>query len=283
MKKIYLGLCAGLVTALIGIGSVDAAKMSIVGSDNAIVDNNITLNVEISELEGESIIGIGGQISFDKEYLELVSMKGIEEPYSVDYNLKNAKFAGVSFSGRGILEDKKVLAITFKAKKEGNTTVDFADYELTNVKTDLVDTTSVSKEIVIKEALKEEAPKVVTTGEKKEDKKPTYKSTTVSTSNSNSDNKIEEKVNNENTIKGDNSKEVQTSSKKEIAKVEVKKEVKEVKQEKKKEDIKEVDLTSFIAKFKALFVKSDRVVNDNNSNNFFNVISKKIITIFKRA
>lgn len=283
MKKIYLGLCAGLVTALIGIGNVDAAKMSIVGSDNAIVDNNITLNVEISELEGESIIGIGGQISFDKEYLELVSMKGIEEPYSVAYNLKNAKFAGVSFSGRGILEDKKVLAITFKAKKEGNTTVDFADYELTNVKTDLVDTTSVSKKIVIKEVLKEEVPKVVTSVEKKEDKKPSYKSTTVSTSNSNSDNKIEEKVNNENTIKSDNSKEVQTSSKKEIAKVEVKKEVKEVKQEKKKEDIKEVDLTSFIAKFKALFVKNDKAVDDNNSNNFFNVISKKIITIFKRA
>lgn len=283
MKKIYLGLWAGLATALIGIGSVDAAKMSIIGSDNATVGDNIILNVEISELEGESIIGIGGQISFDKEYLELVSMKGIEEPYSVAYNIKNAKFAGVSFSGRGILEDKKVLAITFKTKKEGNTTIDFADYELTNAKTDLVDTTSVSKEIVINEALKEEAPKVVTTVEKKEDKKTSYKSTTVSISKSNDDNKVEEKVNNENTVKSDNdkeiiSKEIQTSSKKENTN-EVKKEAKEVKKENKQEDIKEVDLTNFVAKFKALFVKN----NKSESTNLFNVISKKIITIFKRA
>lgn len=259
MKKIYLGLWAGLATALIGIGSVDAAKMSIIGSDNATVGDNIILNVEISELEGESIIGIGGQISFDKEYLELVSMKGIEEPYSVAYNIKNAKFAGVSFSGRGILEDKKVLAITFKTKKEGNTTIDFADYELTNAKTDLVDTTSVSKEIAINEALKEETPKVVTTVEKKEDKKTSYKSTTVSISKSNDDNKVEEKVNNENTVKSDNdkeiiSKEIQTSSKKENTN-EVKKKAKEVKKENKQEDIKEVDLTNFVAKFKALFVK----------------------------
>lgn len=283
MKKIYLGLWAGLATALIGIGSVDAAKMSIIGSDNATVGDNIILNVEISELEGESIIGIGGQISFDKEYLELVSMKGIEEPYSVAYNIKNAKFAGVSFSGRGILEDKKVLAITFITKKEGNTTIDFADYELTNAKTDLVDTTSVSKEIVINEALKEEAPKVVTTVEKKEDKKTSYKSTTVSISKSNNDNKVEEKVNNENTVKSDNdkeiiSKEIQTSSKKENTN-EVKKKAKEVKKENKQEDIKEVDLTNFVAKFKALFVKN----NKSESTNLFNVISKKIITIFKRA
>lgn len=283
MKKIYLGLWAGLATALIGIGSVDAAKMSIIGSDNATVGDNITLNVEISELEGESIIGIGGQISFDKEYLELVSMKGIEEPYSVAYNIKNAKFAGVSFSGRGILEDKKVLAITFKTKKEGNTTIDFADYELTNAKTDLVDTTSVSKEIAINEALKEETPKVVTTVEKKEDKKTSYKSTTVSISKSNDDNKVEEKVNNENTVKSDNdkeiiSKEIQTSSKKENTN-EVKKKAKEVKKENKQEDIKEVDLTNFVAKFKALFVKN----NKSESTNLFNVISKKIITIFKRA
>lgn len=283
MKKIYLGLWAGLATALIGIGSVDAAKMSIIGSDNATVGDNITLNVEISELEGESIIGIGGQISFDKEYLELVSMKGIEEPYSVAYNIKNAKFAGVSFSGRGILEDKKVLAITFKTKKEGNTTIDFADYELTNAKTDLVDTTSVSKEIAINEALKEETPKVVTTVEKKEDKKTSYKSTTVSISKSNDDNKVEEKVNNENTVKSDNdkeiiSKEIQTSSKKGNTN-EVKKKAKEVKKENKQEDIKEVDLTNFVAKFKALFVKN----NKSESTNLFNVISKKIITIFKRA
>lgn len=283
MKKIYLGLWAGLATALIGIGSVDAAKMSIIGSDNATVGDNIILNVEISELEGESIIGIGGQISFDKEYLELVSMKGIEEPYSVAYNIKNAKFAGVSFSGRGILEDKKVLAITFKTKKEGNTTIDFADYELTNAKTDLVDTTSVSKEIAINEALKEETPKVVTTVEKKEDKKTSYKSTTVSISKSNDDNKVEEKVNNENTVKSDNdkeiiSKEIQTSSKKENTN-EVKKKAKEVKKENKQEDIKEVDLTNFVAKFKALFVKN----NKSESTNLFNVISKKIITIFKRA
>lgn len=283
MKKIYLGLWVGLATALIGIGSVDAAKMSIIGSDNATVGDNITLNVEISELEGESIIGIGGQISFDKEYLELVSMKGIEEPYSVAYNIKNAKFAGVSFSGRGILEDKKVLAITFKTKKEGNTTIDFADYELTNAKTDLVDTTSVSKEIAINEALKEETPKVVTTVEKKEDKKTSYKSTTVSISKSNDDNKVEEKVNNENTVKSDNdkeiiSKEIQTSSKKENTN-EVKKKAKEVKKENKQEDIKEVDLTNFVAKFKALFVKN----NKSESTNLFNVISKKIITIFKRA
>lgn len=308
MKKKYVGLFLSLATSFIGINGVEAAKVSIIGSDNATVGERITLNVRVSELDEESVIGIGGQIAYDEKYLELVAMEGMTNPYSVDYNIKNAKFAGIDFGGKGFNEDKNILKITFKVKQEGTTTVGFKenglkndkmDYEieLTNSKTDVIEnTTIVSKNLVINKKLEE--PKTIETVKpivkeeisKKEETKVEVIKSKEETPLVKEDNKtIEvetEATQNQETVvvKNDTKKEetivsknkVENSVKEELTrKDEVKSNI--------NADAAMASLTDFFDRFKTLFINEKSEVTVENTNNLFGFIGDRLIALLKRV
>lgn len=308
MKKKYVGLFLSLATSFIGINGVEAAKVSIIGSDNATVGEKITLNVRVSELDEESVIGIGGQIAYDEKYLELVAMEGMTNPYSVDYNIKNAKFAGIDFGGKGFNEDKNILKITFKVKQEGTTTVGFKenglkndkmDYEieLTNSKTDVIEnTTIVSKNLVINKKLEE--PKTIETVKpivkeeisKKEETKVEVIKSKEETPLVKEDNKIIEvetkATQNQETVvvKNDTKKEETIVSKNKVEN--------SVKEElTKKDEVKSninadaamACLTDFFDRFKTLFINEKSEVTVENTNNLFGFIGDRLIALLKRV
>lgn len=308
MKKKYVGLFLSLATSFIGINGVEAAKVSIIGSDNVTVGEKITLNVRVSELDEESVIGIGGQIAYDEKYLELVAMEGMTNPYSIDYNIKNAKFAGIDFGGKGFNEDKNILKITFKVKQEGNTTIGFKenglkndkmDYEieLTNSKTDVIEnTTIVSKNLVINKKIEE--PKTIETVKpivkeeisKKEETKIEVikpKEETLLVEEDNKTIEVETKVaQNQETVvvKSDTKKEETTVSKNKVEN--------SVKEElTKKDEVKSninadaamASLTNFFDRFKTLFINEKTEVTVENTNNLFGFIGDRLIALLKRV
>lgn len=308
MKKKYVGLFLSLATSFIGINGVEAAKVSIIGSDNVTVGEKITLNVRVSELDEESVIGIGGQIAYDEKYLELVAMEGMTNPYSVDYNIKNAKFAGIDFGGKGFNEDKNILKITFKVKQEGNTTIGFKenglkndkiDYEieLTNSKTDVIEnTTIVSKNLVINKKIEE--PKTIETvkpivkeeiSKKEETKieviKPKEETPLVEEDNKTIEVETKAAQNQETVVvKSDTKKEETTVSKNKVEN--------SVKEElTKKDEVKSninadaamASLTNFFDRFKTLFINEKTEVTVENTNNLFGFIGDRLIALLKRV
>lgn len=297
MKKLYVGLLLGLATACLGIKGVDAAKVSVVGSDKATVGENITLNVRISDLGADSVIGIGGQISYDKDYLELVSMKGMNEPYSVAYNLKNAMFAGFATSEKSLDNDKNVLSVTFKLIKEGNTTVGIAknngeyEIELTDANTDIIkDVTIVEKNIIInkkveveevkqEEVVKEETPKKEKV--KTEVSTPKNEETTVEKVENVVVPEVKHEEKEEVVVKSTPKKEEKALNseveKKETIKSSVKEET--LKKEEIKIEVPTYNITNFLDRFKAIFTNK----KEDKSNNLFGLIGLKLMALAKRA
>lgn len=90
-----------------------------------------TVDVMIKDVDVSSITGAIAKAEFDKEYLEFVSIKANENsPLAVFTNPNAVKFAGLSLTGDGIKNDTKMLSITFKALKSGNTVLSFSELDL---------------------------------------------------------------------------------------------------------------------------------------------------------
>lgn len=136
---------------IIYASSSNRATISYVSEDAVSLGEEVEVKLTVSDiLEGE-IVGIGIKLQYDKDYLELIDAIGMEEPFKLNISKDNSTIAGLSFSLEGFSEDTVIYTFKFKALKEGNVTLGFLDTELTDDKTDIINTTEVNKTITIKE------------------------------------------------------------------------------------------------------------------------------------
>lgn len=139
MKKYKSLLVIPLIYIIFGfITTVYATSATVnFGGDStvAIGDNiTITMNlVNISDAEG-GIVSVGGNLSFDSEYLEYISATPITSPYMFQINTNaNYIIAGLDTTlSNGITSDTTVFTFIFKAKKAGTTQISLANAKLSD-------------------------------------------------------------------------------------------------------------------------------------------------------
>ena len=129
MKKgLLLTLASAALLAPTSVFANGMATVNVAGDTTTNVDNIIEVNVKLTDIKDtlDGIVAFGGDLKYDKEYLEYVGSSKSEDTYEdilriagVDYTLEN-----------GIKEDTTVYTFKFKALKEGNTTVNFVDPEV---------------------------------------------------------------------------------------------------------------------------------------------------------
>ena len=117
--------------------------------DDIILGDDVVVNIVINDIAGEKIVGIGGQIDIDSEYLQYVSFASLTGPFEMWFNEQNGKMAGISFSHDGIIEDGAILELVLRPVKEGTTTLGFKNIELINNDAKKIDTQIVDKSINI--------------------------------------------------------------------------------------------------------------------------------------
>lgn len=117
--------------------------------DDIILGDDVVVNIVINDIAGEKIVGIGGQIDIDSEYLQYVSFASLTRPFEMWFNEQNGKMAGISFSHDGIIEDGAILELVLRPVKEGTTTLGFKNIELINNDAKKIDTQIVDKSINI--------------------------------------------------------------------------------------------------------------------------------------
>ena len=129
------------------------ATVDFTGNDTVNVGDTFTISMNVKDVSGttDGIVSLGGNLSFDNDMIEYVSSTSEKAPYSFSINEDAAyKIAGLDFSlSRGILENTTVYEFTFRALREGNTSITLANYKLTDTE-DYLDTTVISKNIKIK-------------------------------------------------------------------------------------------------------------------------------------
>ena len=132
-----------------------SATVGFSGNSTVAVGNNITIKMYVSNVTDTDggVVSVGGNLSFDSEYLEYVSGTGATTPYSFQINTNaNYIIAGLDTSlSSGITGSSQTTVFTFvfKALKEGTTQI-----TLTNAK--LSDTSSKITTVV--------SPKTITIG-----------------------------------------------------------------------------------------------------------------------
>lgn len=181
-KSIFTGalitlLCIPSYAYAKGVGTVrfEGNRNITVGDEfkvNMVIDN-------ISEAEG-GVVAFSGYISYDKDLLEIVDAKSVNEYFDVVRNKNIDKIVGLDYSlANGISNKETVYEITFRGLNEGNTTITLRDAELCDKKAELLDvnTNGLNVNINKKEEVIEEKPieKVV---------KTTYKEKKVETQES---------------------------------------------------------------------------------------------------
>lgn len=146
---------AVLTTALLVSTPVEAkgnASVEFISNDQIQVGETFTVKMNVTDIKDtyDGIVSMGGNLSFDSNSIEYVSSKGIETPYLFQINEDyNYKIAGLDFTlDNGIRETLTVYEFTFKAIKEGNTTITLKNAKLTDSQ-DYIDTVVFEKEIEI--------------------------------------------------------------------------------------------------------------------------------------
>ena len=161
LKKILL---TGALAFAPVIVNAESANISIVGNNEAYLNDTVTLNVRVDHIEDveEGIVAIGGDIVYDNEYLELVSATPAQNPYRFDGNSISAntyRIAGVDFTmNNGIKSDTIVYSLVFKTNKLGQTKVSFNNADIVNVNAKNIEGSTISKfvNILAKEEIKQE-------------------------------------------------------------------------------------------------------------------------------
>lgn len=126
-KKILQTISILLITIFCGLGSVNAGSATIGfdGNSNVDINSNITIKMYVSNITGvtEGVVGVSGTLSFDTNYLQLVSTTPITTPYAFQFETNN-KFAGLDMTlSNGIKNKTTIITFNFKALKLGNTTI----------------------------------------------------------------------------------------------------------------------------------------------------------------
>lgn len=149
------------------------ATVKVAGNTTTNVDNIIEVNVKLTDIVDtlDGVVAFGGDLKYDKEYLEYVGSSKSEDTYEFLINEDILRIAGVDYTlENGIKEDTTVYTFKFKALKEGNTTVTFAEPEV--VDTDASEIESTVKPLNITINSKKETVKPVETKKVVKEVKP---------------------------------------------------------------------------------------------------------------
>ena len=128
--RIILGIIFVLAFTFIGllpdkVFAATSATMGFNGSGSAELGKNVTYEVQISNITGDQVTAVGGQIDWDTDYLQYVSHErvysGPTMPYGISYIESTRRFAGLSTDGIGLTGSKTLLKIT--SMKLSNTSV----------------------------------------------------------------------------------------------------------------------------------------------------------------
>lgn len=150
LNKIILSGALLLAPTLVNAKS---ANIAIDGQNTANLNDTITFNVKINNIDDANIVALGGDIFYDSEYLTLVNTKSLSKNYKFDGNQisdNNYRIAGVDYTmENGITTDSIVYSLVFKTLKDGSTEVLFKNAELVNVDETLVNATMSNKALNI--------------------------------------------------------------------------------------------------------------------------------------
>ena len=135
--------------------TVGSASIGYTVNNNANIGDEITVKVNVNNVNVDSsnigICGVGGNISFDSDYLEFISATGMSSPYAVSVNKNNNyKFAGIDFTlSNGFSSATDIITLKFKTLKAGSTTLSLANVLLNDCNNNKLSVTPVSKTITI--------------------------------------------------------------------------------------------------------------------------------------
>ena len=145
MKKGLLTLASvALLTSPLNVMALGTTAVKVEGPKTANVNDTIQVNVKLADIKDTlgGIVAFGGDLKYDKEYLEYVGSTSTSTNYDFMINEKLLRIAGLDFTlENGIKNDSTVYTFTFKVLKEGNTTVDFVNPDVVDVDTTEVETT----------------------------------------------------------------------------------------------------------------------------------------------
>ena len=147
-------LLTGVALLAPTIVNAKSANIDIVGKNTTNVNDTITLNVKVNNIDDvEGIVAVGGDIVFDSDYLTLISTSAAVNPYAFDGNQINNntyRIAGVDFTmANYITSDTTVYSLVFKTNKVGQTSISFKNAEVIDTDAVTIDTTSSTKVVSI--------------------------------------------------------------------------------------------------------------------------------------
>ena len=145
MKKgLLLTLATAALLAPTSAFANGKATVKVAGTTTTNVDNIIEVNVKLTDIKDtlDGVVAFGGDLKYDKEYLEYVSSSKSDDTYEFLINEDILRIAGVDYTlENGIKDDTTVYTFKFKALKEGNTTVTFADPEVVDTDASEIEST----------------------------------------------------------------------------------------------------------------------------------------------
>ena len=117
---ILLFVCSIISPLTVNAGSV---TLSFQGNDTVRVNDNITLTVRASDINGltNGLATAQGDVAFDEGYLEYSGYKALSSTLSVSYGTKTKRFVALGLGGEYISSDDNLFSLTFKAKQIGDT------------------------------------------------------------------------------------------------------------------------------------------------------------------
>lgn len=136
IKIILMIICMFVFTK--NVDALATASVGFGGNSTVSVGDNITIDMYVSNVTDTvgGIVSVGGNLSFDSEYLEYVSGVGVTSPYVFQINPSASyKIAGLdSTLSSGIIStgQTKVFTFVFKAKKIGGTQITLTNPKLSD-------------------------------------------------------------------------------------------------------------------------------------------------------
>ena len=152
-NKLIIGtVLTGMLFTVTPVEAMGNAKVIFSSNDNIEVGNTFTVTMSVADINDtyDGVVSMGGNLSFDSDMLEYVSSNGTETPYLFQINEDYGyKIAGLDFTlDNGIRESLIVYEFTFRALKEGTTTITLENAKLTDSQS-YIDTVVLEKEINI--------------------------------------------------------------------------------------------------------------------------------------
>ncbi|MBR3363189.1 MAG: hypothetical protein IKG40_04645 [Bacilli bacterium] len=132
-KKIFTGALVGLMSIPMVVNAAGTSTIKLEGQSNVNVGDEFTVNMVLDNIEGTNngIVAFGGYINYDNTVLELVSTSQADAKYEVLINNNINKIAALDYTlVNGIKERTNVYKLTFKAIKEGTSTITLNNTEV---------------------------------------------------------------------------------------------------------------------------------------------------------